>query len=146
MIIPLDQRFVADIHGHDDVAKLVRKVDAAFDFGEVFQRVRRQFIVGNRCVEPWAVLVVADFGSQPDAQQHPDRQVVLANQLKRAPGVPAGIIEANEPEIVVYEDLQILEYLGVARVRGAVTAIGMLALAITGIRHRHDLAGDEILR
>ncbi len=73
MIVPIDQRFVADVDGDHDLVELVRQLDAALHLGRVHERIGSQFLIGDRLVQPRAPLVIAELGVQPDSEQDLDR-------------------------------------------------------------------------
>ena len=114
--------------------------------GRVFDRVRGKLLVGDRFIQPWTTLVVADLGSQPDAEQHLDRQTVLVDQFECRDGVLARIVEPDEAETIVDEDLQVFENLFVALVDGAIATVRVLSLAKPGVGHRHYLAREQCPR
>ncbi len=145
MIVPLDQRLVADVDGDHDVVELLRQLDAALDLCRVLEGIGRQLLVGDRLVQPGASLVIAELGVQPDSQQDLDRQIVSPNDLERLPRVLAGVVHANQMEVMSDQDLEILENLLGTRIHGPVAAIGMLPFPESRIGDGHDLAGQQVL-
>ena len=146
VIVPVDQRLVADVDGDNDVIVFVREAYTGLQLSLVSQRIGVQFRLRDRLVEPRTAFMVAELGPEPHAQQDFHWQLVLANQAQGRLRVDVDVVHAQQGEAIVDQDLQILEYLGVGRVDGAIAAIRVLALAIAGIGHRHDLARDQICR
>ena len=143
VVIPVHERLVTDIDRHDDVFIVVREFDSAADLDTIGNCIGGEFLLGDGLFKPGATLVIAELGIEPDAEQYLDRQIVFADQLESGNGIFLGIVQADKVKLMLYQDLQVSQYLFPARVNGTVTAVGVLPLAKTRIGHSHDLALQE---
>jgi hypothetical protein len=110
---PVHGGFVADGRRKDDVVVPVGQPHEAVDFGIVLGPVGGE--LGRAVVSAPRAARVAGLGAEVRAEQHLERQAMVADHLQHTLGVQAAVVQAQQPPVRL-QDAQVFEDLGFGRV------------------------------
>jgi hypothetical protein len=101
VVVPGDQRLVADVHRDDDLQVALGQRDGAVHLGRVVDLVGGELGGRDGLGEPGAARLVADLGLEPRAEHDLQRHPTLGDHVEHRRRQRARVVEAGQPEVAV---------------------------------------------
>ena len=146
MVVPIDQRFVPDVHRGNHIRIGTRQLDGAADLLVIGRAVGRQLVRRHLFRDPRARPVGACFGVQPCSEHHFDRQLFRPDEFEDRTRVFPAVIKPQEAEARRFEQAQILQNFLPRRIFRPLPAVRVLPPAEAGVANGHHLPVDQCLR